>query len=472
MWSNLSVSDSPKPTYDALVAIVAAQSATIGGQAAAIEDLKAQIAKLTRRLNRNSSNSSSPPSKDVGTKRRRKRRPSVRKPGGQLGHIGHGRKKLLAEKITKRLEMPLTEPCECGHDDVFERGFWTSHDVLGVHDVTRYALESGRCSVCRRRRTASLPECVTRSVMGSDLLAASAFLTGIVGTSRRKTQMVLSDVLDRRVSLGTVSTRELEVSEALEAPTTQAHDAALAADVKHLDETGHRKKGERLTSWVLSTLLVTVLFVGLSRGAASLAKVLKGAALKGIAVTDRYVVYERFGFQRQLCLEHIRRNFLGLVDVGGVVGEVGLRCTNAVQRVLVAWRDHRARKITDEQYKQIVVRCRRRIEAELRRGWQLDPELRTLAYAFIVMPEIVWRFVADARVPPTNNQGERDIRELVVRRKVQLHTCSDRGDRYLERTLTVGGTCRKLSRSTYRFFVAALDAKRQGRSAPSLLVAA
>ena len=460
------MSDAPKPTYDELLAIVAAQALTI-------DELREQVAKLTRRLNRDSTNSSSPPSKDVGTKKRRKRRPSGRKRGGQRGHVGHGRKKLAAAKITERVEVPLTSACqECGHDDVCERGFWTSHDVLGVHDVTRYALESGRCGVCRRRRTAPLPEGVTRSVMGSDLLAASAYLTGVVGTSRRKTQMVLSDVLDRRVSLGTVSTRELEVSEALEAPTTEAHDSALAADVKHLDETGNRKKGERFTSWVLSTLLVTVLFVGLSRGAASLAKILKGAALKGIAVTDRYVVYERFGFQRQLCLEHIRRNFLGLVDVGGVVGDVGLRCTNAVQRVLVAWRDHRERKITDEQYKQIVVRCRRRIEAELRRGWQLDPELRTLAHAFFVMPEIVWRFVTDARVPPTNNQGERDIRELVVRRKVQLHTWSDRGDRYLERTLTVGGTCRKLSRSTYRFLVAALDAKRRGRGAPPLLVVA
>ena len=74
--------------------------------------------------------------------------------------------------------------------------------------------------------------------MGTVLLAASALLTGVVGVSRRKTQMVLGDVLGKRLSLGTIFVREEELSEALAAPMTQAHDAALAADVKHLDETG------------------------------------------------------------------------------------------------------------------------------------------------------------------------------------------------------------------------------------------
>lgn len=437
-----------------------------------LEELRAEIAKLTRKQNRNSSNSSSPPSKDVGPKNRHRRRRSGRKPGGQRGHVGHWRKKLPDDQITTWLRHPITEPCVCGHDDLHERRYATSIDVMGVHGVTRHQPESGRCNMCRRRRTAALPAGVTRRVMGTDLLAASAFLTGVTGASRRKTLAVLADVLGKRVSLGTLSTREEEVSEALKAPMTEIHDAALAADVKHLDETGHRKKGLKFTSWVLSTSVVTVLFLGLRRGGASLAKVLKGAALKGIAVTDRYAVYERFGSTRQLCLEHIRRNFLGLVDVDGVVGEVAQRCASAVRRVLIAWRDHRTRRLGDEEYRQIVIRCRQRIRAELRHSWQLHPELKTLAYVFFVEPEIAWRFFVDPRVPPTNNQGERDIRELVVRRKVQLHTWSERGDRYVERTLSISGTCRKLSKSPYDFLVAAIDAKRRGVSAPRLLLGA
>ncbi len=56
--------------------VQAAQAAPLAAQAVTIEELRAQVAKLPRRLNRDSSNSSCPPSKDVGNKKRCKRRAS------------------------------------------------------------------------------------------------------------------------------------------------------------------------------------------------------------------------------------------------------------------------------------------------------------------------------------------------------------------------------------------------------------
>ena len=410
-------------------------------------ELREENAKLRRKLNRNSSNSSSPPSKDTGTKKRRKRKKSGKKRGGQPGHVGHGRKKLPDDQIARRISCTLSESCKCGHTGVVGRGFKTSHDVLNLDGNTRFELESARCAKCRARRTAPLPDGVTRSVVGTDLLAGITHMTGLIGVPRRPTQQFFEEVLGKKLSLGTISMREEEASEALEEPRVEAHEAAVAADVKHADETSHRREGRRHTAWVLATTMVTVLFLGLRRGADAFQKVFKGGP-KGIVVSDRYVIYERFGLMRQLCLEHLRRNLLGLVDVGGVVGEVGLRCGSALQRVLVAWRDHRSRKIDDAKYHAIIDRCRRRLEVELKRGWMLHPELKTIAYAFIVQPEIVWRFVTDSCVPPTNNQGERDVRSLVVRRKVQLHTWSDRGDRFVERMLSVGGTRRKQKKAS------------------------
>jgi len=435
-------------------------------------ELREENAKLKRKLNRNSSNSSSPPSKDTGTKKRHKRRKkSGKKAGGQSGHVGHGRKKLPDDKIARRIACTISEACKCGHTGVVERGFKTSHDVLHLDGNARFEFESARCAKCRARRTAPLPAGVTRSVVGTDLLAGITHMTGLIGVPRRPTQQFFEEVLGKKLSLGTISTREAEASDALEKPREEAHEAAAAAPVKHADETSHRREGKRYTAWVLSTTLITVLFLGLRRGAEAFKKVFKDGP-KGIAVTDRYVIYERFGLMRQLCLEHIKRNLLGLVDVEGVVGEVARRCASAIQRALVAWRDHRARKISDEQYRHTISRCRNRIEEELKRAWSLHPELKTIAYAFIVQPETVWRFVTDSRVPPTNNQGERDIRSLVVRRKVQLHTWSDRGDRFVERMLSVGGTRRKQKKNPHAFLVCAIDAKRRGLPAPKLLAAA
>ncbi|MCP4501824.1 MAG: hypothetical protein GY822_17830 [Deltaproteobacteria bacterium] len=40
----------------------------------------------------------------------------------------------------------------------------------------------------------------------------------------------------------------------------------------------------------------------------------------------------------------------GKAGEGDVVGEVARRCTHAVRRVLIAWRDHRARRIDEARY--------------------------------------------------------------------------------------------------------------------------
>ncbi|MCP4498422.1 MAG: transposase [Deltaproteobacteria bacterium] len=93
----------------------------------------------------------------------------------------------------------------------------------------------------------------------------------------------------------------------------------------------------------------------------------------------------------------------------------------------------------------------------------LLPELKTLTHTFFLESHSIWRFLDDQKVEPTNNRGERDIREYVLRRKVSLHTWSDRGDTYLERALSVAGTCRKQGRSPFAFLHEAIVALRASK---------
>ncbi|MCP4504657.1 MAG: transposase, partial [Deltaproteobacteria bacterium] len=101
----------------------------------------------------------------------------------------------------------------------------------------------------------------------------------------------------------------------------------------------------------------------------------------------------------------------------------------------------------------------------------LLPELKTLTHTFFLESHPIWRFLDDKKVVPTNHRGERDIREYVLRRKVSLHTWSDRGDTYLERALSVAGTCRKQGRSPFAFLHEAIFALRASKPAPCLLAA-
>ncbi|MCP3669637.1 MAG: transposase, partial [Gammaproteobacteria bacterium] len=128
--------------------------------------------------------------------------------------------------------------------------------------------------------------------------------------------------------------------------------------------------------------------------------------------------------------------------------------------------------------------CKTRVENALKVAYFCGEklrEMRGLLHVFYLQPDIIWRFarlddddVSDADsfvVPPTNNLAERDIRPFVIRRKVSLHTWSDRGDRFLERVLSVTHTCRKLGQKSFAFLLSSICAARRGLNAPTLLTA-
>src|ERR1039457_1956917 len=89
-----------------------------------------RIARLERRLNRSSRNSSQPPSVDPpGTAPKRGKDPSGRRQGGQPGHEGKGRPMLPAWAVDEVVDhWPVN--CECGH--VFTEG-----ELVAVGDPLR-----------------------------------------------------------------------------------------------------------------------------------------------------------------------------------------------------------------------------------------------------------------------------------------------------------------------------------------------
>ena len=67
--------------------------------------LQEKVRELTARLNKDSSNSSKPPSSDKPWKERRKQKPTGRKPGGQPGREGKARKPLLPEQVDRTIDV-------------------------------------------------------------------------------------------------------------------------------------------------------------------------------------------------------------------------------------------------------------------------------------------------------------------------------------------------------------------------------
>ena len=75
----------------------------------------------------------------------------------------------------------------------------------------------------------------------------------------------------------------------------------------------------------------------------------------------------------------------------------------------------------------------------------------------------LWVFLAQQGVDPTNNRAERALRCGVLWRKRSLGTASAKGNRWVERILSLKETCRLQARATYTVLVEAVTCFFQGQ---------
>jgi transposase len=241
---------------------------------------------------------------------------------------------------------------------------------------------------------------------------------------------------------------------------------------QNVDETGFQRNGTSTTTWIKTNLRLAVLSVGKSRRRSAF-KTFVGWRYDGMVTSDRYAVYDAVAPEkRQLCWAHILRVFKALVDEGDQVAVVGSKLLQAGRLVIRAfnrWRDQRIRR---GRFDRVVGICRRTIENLLSRNMEL-PGLRTLAHAFILTSSSVWLFTTDVGVSlgiePTNNLAERDLRRFVLWKKRSFFSQSRRGDRFMERAMTIVCSCRKQGRDLHEFVVKAVVARKSGLQKPSLI---
>ena len=437
--------------------------------------LQAEVAQLREQLGRNSQNSSKPPSSDApSAPPRPKRAPSGRKPGGQPGHTGHGRKLVPVEQVQHVLDLKPTGCDQCGALLLGEDAHPVRRQVTELPrvepEVTEYRQHTLTCLACGAQTQAEFPADLPSGSFGPRVQATVGYLTGRMGMSQRDVEEALQTVFHTDISLGSIPAQEDQVSAALAEPVQAVQTYVQQQPIQNVDETSWREKTKRAWLWINTTPLVTLFLVLATRGAKSAQRIL-GAVVKSIVGSDRWSGYTWLDpQQRQLCWAHLKRDFQALVERGGESEGIGRALLEQVETMFGLWHRVRDGTLSRADFQTAMQPIQTRVGDLLREGTALTCDKTRRTCENILKLEVaLWTFVRVEGVEPTNNSAERGLRRAVLWRRRSFGTQSEDGSHFVERVLTAVTTLRQQKRDVLDYLTEACAAAMRGDKAPSLL---
>jgi transposase len=410
--------------------------------------LEKRVEELEAKLNANSSNSSKPPSSDPPfAKPPKKKSERKGKAGGKKGHKG-ARQQML--EPTERQEL-FPDRCACGSREFRDSQPYYTHQRIELPEVvlavTHFILHRGKCTCCGRVNRA-LPPPEYRSGYGPRLSAVIAELAGSHGDSRLTIQHFCASVLGLSLSLGTIQKILDRASQAIAPHYEEIGNQARQAQVNHVDETSWRLKGALNWLWVMTNATVAFFMIHRQRSKGAFKELVK--EWEGILVSDGYGIYTQWVGLRQTCLAHLIRDARALSESKNrelakfgatALAELTRLCHMAhAPPTIGEWRAFYARFI------RLTTRHTGKKDEAGKFTARLLREIDSL-----------WLFLEKAGVSPTNNHAERMLRFAVCWRKRSYGTVSDKGNRWVERILSVRQTCRLRARRTFPVLVEAID---------------
>src|SRR5450756_1634356 len=307
--------------------------------------LESRVAELEQRLNRNSRNSSLPPSADPPSVPPRPRQAaSGRRAGAQPGHPGRGRRLASIESLDELIDH-WPERCACGHrfSEAERRpvGRQARHQVAELPPIavilSEHRLHRLRCPDCGRTTRAELPPEVPPGAFGPRLQAAVATLAVRNRVSRRDTTELLRELFGAALSTGSINMIVSRAGAALEEPYAHLHDQLRQAPALNIDETGWRTAGERRTLWGVLSGQEALFRIAEGRQRRE-AQALLGEDFSGVACSDRWWAYDYLDAERrQLCWAHLVRDFTAHSEGLGAQKQFGAAGLEIAERLFAAW---------------------------------------------------------------------------------------------------------------------------------------
>src|SRR3954471_4380405 len=404
------------PNCRRLQAQLDVQHAQLETQRAQLDTLRTQRDVLRRTLGqlqaqlaaarKDSSTSSKPPSSDIvkPPKPPPPKGQDKRRIGGQPGHPKHERAAFPAEAVTGGSFDHRLDGCpSCGHD--LQPMRTAAPRVVQQVDIVEVPLSiqehrshPGWCPRCQKAYEAPLPPGIQRGgLVGPSLTTWIAYLKGACHASFSTVRKFLRDVVHVTISRGELARIIAKVGLALERPYLELLDDLPGQARVNVDETGHKRNGDRQWTWCFRAGLYTLFKIDPTRSADVLIEVL-GAEFDGVLGCDYFSSYRRYqrecGVLLQFCLAHLIRDVKFLTTLPDPRDRAyGERLREALRRLFGVI--HRREEMSAVVFQGALGAARAEV---MRRGTQEVPETRhsrNLAKRFEAHGESYFRFITE-----------------------------------------------------------------------------
>jgi len=464
---------------DAIIAQLLQQNQQQADQIRLLTEENQKLRERIARLEKNSSNSSKPPSSDITNPQPENKKKKKRKIGGQKGHPKHNRPlfesneidktiihKLPAEEIKRRGLVPLSQTeAALQQIDLPEK----LYNVID-HRVQLYIDSNGKIV------KAKLPKEIRKQGLFSNRMTAlTGYLKARGHMSYSTVQSFFDDIMGLNISQGylvKICTKKL--SPALQPAYAQVGQFIRNAPVVGTDETGHKNPAYK-SAWTWCQQTPEAVFFHISNSRASKVLIdIFGKDYSGVITCDYFSANKKFirlsNALVQYCWAHLIRDIKFLLTLDHkTLKRWANWLLDILRKIFRLWKTRHSRHFG--RYKKSIEKLKKAFLQKVRRPPDHNEAVNIKNRFVDGIEKCYFLFLEREGVSPTNNLSEQAIRFVVIDRRITQGTRSWAGMRWCERAWTVVATCARSKRSVYDFFIDALNATYAATPYPKLIPA-
>lgn len=426
--------ESMQKTIDSQHSTICQINRTSQGQLKEIRDLKRLLKKerkenedLRKRLSKyeeppkNSTNSSTPPSKEkmkdeILRRTKSLRKPSGKKPGGQPGHEGSTLEVNDNPDVVIDHAPDVCDKCGDSLEDCDTVLDYVTQ-IISLPELKPLIKQVNHyvkiCRTCGHRVKANSERRRSNAVVyDASVKGLAVYLSVVQFLPFNRIALFFNEVFGLDISQGSIVNWVNAAKKAAQPAIEKIKEYIMQSAVVGFDESGCYCNNRLDWAWIAQTVYFTLLFHGNSRKGQELEERFGDSLERMTAVTDRHSAYFALHFlNHQVCLAHLLREcqYLNELDTH----QTWSKSVESLLQEAIHERNQQPSQSLD--IRPWLKRLDELMDENLSK---LNDKFTTFKNGLLKCRDYIFNFLMDPAIPPDNNASERGIRKLKIKLKI------------------------------------------------------